>query len=43
MCRTMTDGNLDTQKSRAREWFRSLQADICARFEALEDAAARPL
>ncbi len=39
---TQTD-LLTGQKSRARDWFRSLQEDICRRFEALEDAASPPL
>ncbi|MEQ3628888.1 MAG: oxygen-dependent coproporphyrinogen oxidase [Hyphomonas sp.] len=39
----MTDGDLETKKTRARDWFRVLQEDICARFEALENAAERPL
>ena len=30
-------------QTRASTWFKSLQLDICARFEALEDAAAPPL
>ncbi len=34
---------LETQKSRASDWFKSLQEDIIARFEALENEAARPL
>jgi coproporphyrinogen III oxidase len=38
---TMTD--LETQKQRARDWFRALQEDICARFEAIEQAAEPPL
>lgn len=33
----------DTQKTRASAWFRALQEDICARFEALEAAASPPL
>ena len=43
MCRGMTDTDLDTRKRRARDWFRALQEDICARFDALELAAGRPL
>ncbi|WP_034792016.1 oxygen-dependent coproporphyrinogen oxidase [Hyphomonas beringensis] len=39
----MTDTDLTPRKNRARDWFRSLQEDICARFEALELAAERPL
>jgi coproporphyrinogen III oxidase len=38
---TMTDP--DTQKQRARDWFRALQEDICARFEAIEQMAEPPL
>jgi coproporphyrinogen III oxidase len=34
---------IETQKQRAAEWFKSLQDDIIARFEALEDEADRPL
>ncbi len=34
---------IETQKQRAAEWFKSLQVDIIARFEALEDEADRPL
>jgi coproporphyrinogen III oxidase len=34
---------LSEQKDRASAWFKSLQQDICARFEALEDAATAPL
>ena len=34
---------LETQKQRAATWFKSLQDDIIARFEALEDEADRPL
>ncbi|MBO6689688.1 MAG: oxygen-dependent coproporphyrinogen oxidase [Henriciella sp.] len=34
---------IETQKQRASEWFKSLQDDIIARFEALEDEADRPL
>ena len=37
----MTD--LETQKTRAADWFKALQADIIARFEALEDEASLPL
>ena len=37
----MTD--IDTQKHRAATWFKSLQDDIIARLEALEDEADRPL
>ncbi len=34
---------LETQKSRAKAWFESLQDDIITRFEALETAACPPL
>lgn len=37
----MTD--LETRKNRAANWFKSLQTDIIARFEMLEDEATRPL
>lgn len=37
----MTD--LKTKKNLASKWFRSLQADIISRFEAIEDEADRPL
>jgi len=40
---TAPDATLETRKARAQAWFQSLQADIIARFEALEDAAAPPL
>jgi coproporphyrinogen III oxidase len=40
--KTKTDP-LTAQKARASAWFKALQADICARFEALEDAAGPPL
>ena len=39
----MTDIDPDSRKIRAKTWFHSLQEDICARFEAFEEAAARPL
>ncbi|MBU1287113.1 MAG: oxygen-dependent coproporphyrinogen oxidase [Alphaproteobacteria bacterium] len=39
----MTKSDLDTRQTRASAWFKSLQEDICARFEALEDAAGPPL
>ena len=39
----MTLPATETRKSRARDWFRALQEDICARFEAIEDAAGPPL
>ena len=34
----MTSTDLDTRKARARAWFEALRNDICAAFEALEDA-----
>ena len=34
---------LEDRKVRAKAWFESLQADLIARFEALEDAASPPL
>jgi coproporphyrinogen III oxidase len=34
---------LEDRKARATAWFESLQADLIARFEALEDAASPPL
>ncbi|MBU4567889.1 MAG: oxygen-dependent coproporphyrinogen oxidase [Alphaproteobacteria bacterium] len=34
---------LADRQARASRWFKALQADICARFEALEDAAGPPL
>ncbi len=37
------DATLETRKARAVSWFAQLQADIIARFEALEDAASPPL
>jgi coproporphyrinogen III oxidase len=40
---TAPDATLETRKARAQAWFQSLQADIIARFEALEDAASPPL
>lgn len=40
--KTKTD-LLTEQKDRASAWFKALQLDICARFEALEDAASPPL
>jgi coproporphyrinogen III oxidase len=39
----MTTPDLDPRKQRARDWFRALQEDICARFEAIEAEAAPPL
>jgi coproporphyrinogen III oxidase len=42
---TMTGTDLDTRKARARAWFEALRDDICAAFEAVEDAlpASGPL
>lgn len=40
---TTPDATLESRKARAQAWFQTLQADIIARFEALEDAAAPPL
>ena len=40
---TAPAADLETRKTTARAWFESLQGDIIARFEALEDDAARPL
>jgi coproporphyrinogen III oxidase len=34
---------LNTEKQRAKTWFKALQGDIISRFEALEDEATRPL
>lgn len=34
---------LEARKAQAKAWFETLQADLIARFEALEDAAASPL
>jgi coproporphyrinogen III oxidase len=34
----MVDGLLESHQARARTWFESLRDDICAAFEALEDA-----
>ena len=39
----MTTSDPDTSKQRARNWFRALQEEICARFEAIEDEAGPPL
>ena len=39
----MTITDPETQKQRARDWFRALQEDICSRFEAIEQAAEPPL
>ena len=38
-----TDATLEQRKARSYAWFQTLQADIIARFEALEDAAGPPL
>ncbi|MEM1150472.1 MAG: oxygen-dependent coproporphyrinogen oxidase [Pseudomonadota bacterium] len=40
---TAATADLETRKATARAWFESLQADIIARFEALEDEAQPPL
>jgi len=42
---TMDAGQLEARKSRARTWFEALRDDICAEFEAIEDAlpAGAPL
>ena len=37
------ESRLDAHKAKAQAWFESLQGDIIARFEALEDAAGPPL
>jgi coproporphyrinogen III oxidase len=34
--------DVDTRKTRARAWFESLRDDICAAFEAIEDALPKP-
>jgi coproporphyrinogen III oxidase len=39
----MDAGQLEGRKARARAWFESLRDDICAAFEALEDAAPAAL
>jgi coproporphyrinogen III oxidase len=39
----MDAGQLEGRKARARGWFESLRNDICAAFEALEDAAPAAL
>jgi len=38
-----SDATMKQRKQTARQWFESLQGDIIARFEALEDAACPPL
>ena len=43
MSDTETLAKTDTQKQRAASWFKSLQDDIIARFEQLEDEALPPL
>jgi coproporphyrinogen III oxidase len=40
---TLDDPQLATRKARAYDWFKTLQSDIIARFEALEEEAAPPL
>src|SRR5215471_16250534 len=39
----MDAGQLEGRKARARAWFERLRDDICAAFEALEDAAPAAL
>ena len=41
----MDAGQIEARKARARAWFESLRDDICAAFEAMEDAlpAGAPL
>src|ERR1700745_2626177 len=39
----MDAGQLEGRKARARAWFESLRDDICAAFEALEDAGPAAL
>ncbi len=39
----MTQSQLETRKQTASAWFKTLQNDIIARFEALEDEVTRPL
>jgi coproporphyrinogen III oxidase len=39
----MTDHDLNARQARASTWFKSLQDDICRRFETLEDTASPPL
>ncbi len=39
----MSEISRTPHQQRARDWFRALQEDICARLEAIEDAAAPPL
>ncbi len=43
MTSTTKTAPLTDWKARSSSWFKALQADICARFEALEDAAGPPL
>lgn len=43
MTDTASTAGLDSQKEQATAWFRALQEDIIARFEAIEDMAAPPL
>ncbi len=43
MTSTPETAPLTDWKARSSRWFKALQADICARFEALEDAAGPPL
>ncbi|MEM0985857.1 MAG: oxygen-dependent coproporphyrinogen oxidase [Pseudomonadota bacterium] len=38
-----SDASLETRKAKAAAWFKELQSDIIACFEALEDEAGRPL
>ncbi|MEM7766831.1 MAG: oxygen-dependent coproporphyrinogen oxidase [Pseudomonadota bacterium] len=40
---TDSDAALEARKTQAATWFKALQSDIIARFEALEDEASRPL
>ncbi len=43
MTNTLKTAELTGWQARASDWFKTLQADICSRFEALEDAATPPL
>lgn len=43
MTRPSDTADSEARKARASDWFRALQADICARFEAIEAEAAPPL